>query len=101
MPVYDNRSIGFAPAFETSEFEAVNVMTAGMPAEYGRRLGGVIALDTRRVGTLGHSTAFDSQIGSFSNRAASIRHQLRTDDTSISLGGHGGYTDLYLDPPSI
>ena len=76
-------------------------MTAGMPAEYGRRLGGVIAPDTRRVGTLGHSTAFDSQIGSFDNRAGSIRHQLRTDDTSISFGGHGGYTDRYLDPPSI
>ncbi len=101
MPIYDNRSIGFAPAFETSEFEAVNVMTAGIPAEYGRRLGGVIALDTRRAGTPGHSAAFDSQIGNFDNRAASIRHQFRTDTTSISLGGRGGYTDRYLDPPSI
>ena len=41
MPVYDNRSIGFAPAFEIAEVEALNVMTSGIPAEYGRRLGGV------------------------------------------------------------
>ncbi len=101
MPVYDNRSIGFAPAFETSEFEAVNVMTSGMPAEYGRRLGGVIALDTRRVGTPGHGVEFDSQFGSFANRFGSIRYHFGTDDTWISLGGHGGYTNRYLDPPSI
>ena len=31
MPIYDNRSIAFAPAFENSEFEAVNVRTAGIP----------------------------------------------------------------------
>lgn len=101
MPVYDNRSIGFAPAFETSEFESVSVMTAGIPAEYGRRLGGVIALDTRRVGRIGHSTEFDAQFGTYANRAGSIRHQFRTGRTSISVGGHGGYTERYLDPPSI
>ncbi len=100
MPVYDNRSIGFAPGFETAEFEAVNVMTSGLPAEYGRRLGGVIALDTRRVGTPGHGIEIDTQLGSFDNRAGSIRYQVGTDNTSISLGSRGGSTDRYLDPPS-
>ena len=101
MPIYDNRSIGFAPAFETAEFESVNVMTGGIPAEYGRRLGGVIALDTRRVDTPGHGVEFDSQFGSFDNRTGSIRYKFGTGDTSISLGSHGGYTNRYLDPPSI
>ena len=101
MPLYDNRSIGFAPAFENSEFEAVTVMTAGIPAEFGRRLGGVITLDSRRVGRVGHSTELDLQFGSFDNRSGSARHQFRTDRTSISVGGFGGYTDRYLDPPSL
>ena len=35
LPLYDNRSIAFAPPFETDEFEAVRVLTAGIPAEYG------------------------------------------------------------------
>src|SRR5690606_22458488 len=48
MPVYDNRSLAFAPAFLASEFDSVSIMTSGIPAEYGRRLGGVIVLDTRR-----------------------------------------------------
>ncbi len=101
MPVYDNRSIGFAPAFEIAEVEALNVMTSGIPAEYGRRLGGVIAFDTRRVGMPGHGVEFDSQFGSFDNRFGSMRYQFRTDATSISLGSHAGYTNRYLDPPSI
>ena len=78
-----------------------NVMTSGIPAEYGRRLGGVIAVDTRRVGTRGHGVEFDSQFGSFNNRSGSMRYQFRTDATSISLGSHAGYTERYLDPPSI
>jgi hypothetical protein len=101
MPVYDNRSIGFAPAFESSEFESVNVMTAGMPAEFGRRMGGVIALDTRRVGSVGNSTEVASQFGSFGSASGSVRNQYRTDRTSVSVGGHGGVTDRYLDPPSL
>ncbi len=100
MPVYDNRSIGFAPGFETADFEAVNVMTSGLPAEYGRRLGGVIALDTRRVATPGHGIEIDTQLGSFDNRAGSIRYQVGTDNTSLSVGTRGGSTDRYLDPPS-
>ena len=56
MPLYDNRSLAFAPAFENVEFEAVNIMTAAIPAEFGRRPGGVIALDTSRNGRAGYNT---------------------------------------------
>ena len=83
------------------EFESVNVMTAGMPAEFGRRMGGVIALDTRRVGAVGNSTEFNTQLGSFGNKSGSVRHQFRTERTSISGGIHGGATERYLDPPSL
>lgn len=100
MPVYDNRSIGFAPAFDNSEFEAVNVMTAGIPAEYGRRMGGVIALDTRRVGSPGHTGEVDLQMGSFANRTLASRYQFRTPRSAVSIGVLGGSTERYLDPPS-
>ena len=101
MPVYDNRSVAFAPAFENSEFEAVNILTAGMPAEYGRRLGGVIALDTRRNAILGHHTELDLQAGSYDSYFGSLTHQYSNDRTAISLGLQGGATDRYLDPPSL
>lgn len=101
MPVYDNRSIAFAPAFENDEFEAVNMMTAGIPAEYGRRLGGVISLDTRRIGTSGYNTEVTYQGGSFQNHAGSLTHQQRWNRSAFSIGLHGGRTDRYLDPPSL
>jgi hypothetical protein len=101
MPLYDNRSLAFAPAFENSEFEAVNVMTASIPAEYGRRLGGVIALDTRRVNDPGHTSEIDFQAGSYGTYMGSAAHQYRSDHTTVSLGIHTGHTDRYLDPPSL
>jgi len=101
MPLYDNRSIAFAPAFENSEFEAVNILTAGIPAEYGRRLGGVIALDTRRAGMRGHHSAIDLQAGSYDTQIGSVSHQYAAERTVVSLGLQGGRTDRYLDPPSL
>jgi hypothetical protein len=101
MPVYDNRSIAFAPAFENGEFESVSILTAGLPAEYGRRLGGVIALDTRRAAQLGHHTELDLQGGSFASSFGSLTHQYSTRATALSIGLQGGQTDRYLDPPSL
>jgi len=101
MPVYDNRSIAFAPAFENGEFEAVSVMTAGIPAEYGRRLGGVVALDTHRIVRPGHASELDFQTGSYGTYLGSLFHRYRADSTAASLGVHAGHTGRYLDPPSI
>jgi hypothetical protein len=99
MPVYDNRSIAFAPAFENDEFEGVNMMTAGIPAEYGRRLGGVISLDTRRIGA--SNTEVIYQGGTFQNHSGSLTHQQRWSRSAFAVGVHGGRTDRYLDPPSL
>ena len=101
MPLYDNRSIAFVPAFENDEFEAVNVLTAGIPAEYGRRLGGVIALDTRRAEGRGHHTALDLQGGGHGTYFGSMSHQYAADRTTVSVGLQVGRTDRYLDPPSL
>ena len=101
MPLYDNRSIAFAPPFENTEFEAVSLLTAGIPAEYGRRLGGVIALDTRRTGLEGHHFTADLQGGSYWSRGAALSHQYARKRTEVSVGVFGGLTDRYLDPPSI
>lgn len=101
VPLYDNRSIAFAPAFENNEFEAVNVMTAAIPPEYGRRLGGVIALDTRRVERRGHVFEGGFQTGSYGTYIGSLTHQYRADSTAVSVGAHGGRTNRYLDPPSL
>ena len=101
MPLYDNRSIAFAPAFENSEFEAVSVLTAGIPAEYGRRLGGVIALDTRRNPGQGHHGSMTLSGGTYGTRIGSFTHQYARRGTELAIGVQGGSTDRYLDPPSV
>jgi hypothetical protein len=100
MPLYDNRSINVAPAFETREFEQVNVLVSGIPAEFGRRLGGVIALDTTRQSTRGRTSELDLQAATYDTRSASLLHGFRADKTSASVRIHGGLTDRFLDPPS-
>ncbi|HYP15504.1 MAG TPA: carboxypeptidase-like regulatory domain-containing protein, partial [Bryobacteraceae bacterium] len=47
-PILDNRSPAFGPAFEPDELSAVRIITSGFPAEYGRKLGGVVELSTAR-----------------------------------------------------
>ena len=101
MPVYDNRSIAFAPAFENSEFESVTVLTASMPPEYGRRMGGVISLDTRRSASVGHHSGASIQYGSYGTRLAALTHQIAARRTELAIGLQGGMTDRYLDPPSL
>ncbi len=101
MPLYDNRSLGFVPAFESDEFEAVHVMTANIPAEFGRRLGGVIELSTRRAADEGRHTEFALEGGSFGTSEGTFSNQYRKGGTVYSFGLHGGHTDRYLDPPSL
>jgi outer membrane cobalamin receptor len=101
IPLYDNRSIGFVPAFEVDEFESAHVATSNLSAEFGRRLGGVIELHTRRSGAFGHHPEFSMQGGSFGTTNGSFSHYYRQENTSLSLGVRAGRTDRYLDPPSL
>ncbi len=48
IPLTDNRSPSFGPEVEADDLDSVSVYTAGIPAEYGRKMGGVIELNTRR-----------------------------------------------------
>ncbi len=101
VPVYDNRSIGFAPAFEVDEFEAVQVSVAGVPAEFGRRLGGVVELFPRRANGRGHHPEVVAQGGSFHTLHGTASDHYQGDSIAYSLGVRGGRTDRYLDPPSL
>ncbi len=101
VPLYDNRSPGFVPPFEVAEFESAHVFTSSLPAEFGRRLGGVVELHTRRSGAMGHHPELSFQRGTFDTTQGSFNHFYRRDDTSLSLGLRAGHTDRYLDPPSL
>ncbi len=40
IPLTDNRSPSFGPPMDADDLESLSIYTAGIPAEYGRKMGG-------------------------------------------------------------
>src|ERR1700680_4366680 len=53
VPLTDNRSPGFGTEIEADDVQSVSIYTANIPAEYGRKLGGVIEVVTAKDPRLG------------------------------------------------
>ncbi|PYQ70143.1 MAG: TonB-dependent receptor [Acidobacteria bacterium] len=82
LPLTDNRSPAFAPELDPDEIQTMNIVTGGYPAEYGRKLGGVIEV----------VTAAQAQRGFHGGEYAGER-------TTMSAAVGVAATDRYLDPP--
>ena len=65
IPLTDNRSPSFAPEIEADDAESVTILTANFPAEYGRKLGGVVEISTARDSRQGLHGKFVASGGSF------------------------------------
>jgi TonB dependent receptor len=101
LPLTQNRSPAFAPSTDADDMETIRTLTANYPAEYGRKLGGVVELTTEKDVPAGFHARFELGGGSFSNvsGAAAISYLRRKDRFSVS--GTGFHTDRYLDPPVL
>lgn len=99
IPIQDNRSPGFAPALEADDLEGLRVFTASFPAEYGRKLGGVVEIDSPRDLRQGVHGSLTLQAGSFDARHAYASVQITRGKTTAAAGGQGWTTDRFLDPP--
>ena len=53
IPLTDNRSPSFGPELEADDVDSISIYTAGIPAEYGRKMGGVVELNTMQDTTPG------------------------------------------------
>jgi hypothetical protein len=98
VPLTDNRSPGFGPEIEADDLGAVSIYTAGYAAEYGRKLGGVVELNTS------HSTApgLHGQLvlsgGSYDTASAYGRLQQVWGKNTVGVTAAGSMTDHYLNP---
>ena len=101
LPLTQNRSPAFAPSFDAGEVESLRVLTASFPAEYGRKLGGIVEVTTKKDVQAGWHGRLDAGGGSFStvNGAAGISYAREAE--RFSVGGEGFHTDRYLDPPVL
>ena len=101
LPLTQNRSPAFAPSFDAGGVESLRVLTASFPAEYGRKLGGIVEVSTKKDVQPGWHGRLDAGGGSFStvNGAAGISYAQGAN--RFSANGEGFHTDRYLDPPVL
>jgi hypothetical protein len=98
IPLTDNRSPSFGPEIEADDVQSMSIYTAGIPAEYGRKMGGVIEINTQRDSQPGfHGQAVLSG-GSFDTADAFAQGQYAWGSNTLGASGSGGRTDHYLNP---
>lgn len=98
IPFTDNRSPGFGPEIEADDLQSITIYTAGIPAEYGRKLGGVIELDTREDAEPGVHGRLVLAGGSYATASSFGEVQYRLGRSTLGATASGSMTDHYLNP---
>jgi len=101
LPLTENRSAAYAPPFESDDVQSMRVMTAGFPAEYGRKLGGVVEVTTVQDLPAGFHVASAAEGGSFGTANGDVEMGYARGANQFMFTGNAGLTDRYLDPPVI
>ncbi len=100
IPLTENRSPAFSPELEADGVQSMSVLTAGYPAEYGRKLGGVIEVNTARDSRPGFHGRATLSGGSFATLGGDLTGQYGWGRNTLSLNFNADRTDRYLDPPT-
>ena len=98
VPLTDNRSPSFGPEIEADDLDAVSIYTAGYPAEYGRKLGGVVELDTTHSTAPGTHGQLVLSGGSYDAASSYGRLQQTWGKNTAGVTASGSMTDHYLNP---
>jgi len=99
FPVLDNRSPAFAPSMDADDVQEMKVYTSGIPAEFGRKVGGVIEVTTDRNSSPGFHGSAALQGGSFATAGGYLSGQWVAGRTTVSMSTQAFLTGRYLDPP--
>jgi len=98
IPLTDNRSPSFGPAIDADDVQSMTIYTAGFPAEYGRKMGGVVEVNTLQDSQPGfHGQAVLSG-GSFDSAGAYVQGQYVWGKNTFGASATGSMTDHYLNP---
>lgn len=99
LPITDNRSPSFAPEVSADEVHAMSILTGGYPAEYGRKLGGVIEVMTAGEARRGLHSSIVASVGSFETVSGYGSTQYGWDRGTLGFSANIARTNRYLDPP--
>jgi hypothetical protein len=98
IPLTDNRSPSFGPEIEADDVQSMSIYTAGIPAEYGRKMGGVIEVNTLQDPQPGFHGQLVLSGGSFNSAGAFGQGQYVWGKNAFSASASGSMTDHYLNP---
>jgi outer membrane cobalamin receptor len=99
IPVPDSVGSLFAASIPVRLIEGLELYTGGMPAEYGRRLGAVVNLLTRRAGEQPSGSA-TVRYGSYNTVEPGVAYTTKVGPIGVFVGGSYQYNQRALDPPS-
>jgi outer membrane cobalamin receptor len=101
VPLTDNRSPSSGTQIEAEDVESLTVYTAGIPAEYGRKMGGVVEVDTAKNAHPGfHGNSVFSG-GSFGTASGFLLAGYSGGNNAIAASADAALTDRYLNPPVV
>jgi Carboxypeptidase regulatory-like domain len=100
MPLTENRSAAFVADFDPGNVQEMTEMVAGFPAEYGRKLGGVIEVETTRDKRPGFHGKTVLGGGSYDTLNGFFEGQYGFGSNTLTASLAGATTDHFLDPPA-
>jgi hypothetical protein len=98
IPLTDNRSPSFGPAIDADDVQSLSIYTAGIPAEYGRKMGGVVEVNTLQDSQPGFHGQVVLSGGSFDTAGASAQGQYGWGKNTFGASASGSMTEHYLNP---
>jgi outer membrane cobalamin receptor len=98
IPLTDNRSPGFGPEIEADDIQSMSIYTANFPAEYGRKMGGVVEVNTARDSRDGLHGQVVLSGGSFDTAGAFATAQYLWGKNTLAVSASGDLTSHYLNP---
>lgn len=98
IPLTDNRSPSFGPEIEADDVQSMSIFTAGIPAEYGRKMGGVVEVNTLQDPDKGFHGRLVLSGGSFDSAGALAQGQYASGKNTVGGSASGSTTEHYLNP---
>ena len=98
IPLTDNRSPSLGPEIEADDLQSMSIYTAGIPAEYGRKMGGIVEVNTLQDSEPGFHGQVVLSGGSFDSAGAFAQGQYVWGKNTLGASASGSMTDHYLNP---
>lgn len=98
VPITNNISPSFGTEVNANDVQSMTIYTAGIPAEYGRKMGGVVVVNTLQNSQPGFHGQVVLSGGSFDTAGTFAQGQYTWGVNSIGFSAGGDMTGHYLNP---